>query len=213
MIVLRAKDIDFEVTYVDLKNKPDWFLAISPLGLVPVLSVDDQPLFESNAIAEYLDEVAPPRLHPDDPIRRARNRAWNDYVPSFTPGLSGVYFAKTSEETRKGLEAAPSRLARLERALETERGNDGPYFNGDSLCLVDASYAPFLQRFAMVEEKMKTGLLKDFPRVQAWSDALLANPVITGSVPDTFRPEFITSLERRGFHVASLFEGEAQAAQ
>ena len=47
MIVLRAKQIPFEVTYIDLRNKPDWFLEISPHGKVPVLSVDDQPLFES----------------------------------------------------------------------------------------------------------------------------------------------------------------------
>ncbi len=55
MILLRAKDIDFEVTYINLQEKPDWFLDISPHGKVPVLSVDGVPLFESNAIAEYLD--------------------------------------------------------------------------------------------------------------------------------------------------------------
>jgi glutathione S-transferase len=52
VIVLRAKDIPFEVTYIDLRNKPDWFLEISPHGKVPVLQVDGVPLFESNAIAE-----------------------------------------------------------------------------------------------------------------------------------------------------------------
>ena len=41
MIVLRAKGVKFEVTYVDLSNKPDWFLKISPHGKVPVLSVDE----------------------------------------------------------------------------------------------------------------------------------------------------------------------------
>jgi Glutathione S-transferase, N-terminal domain len=45
-------------------NRPDWFLAISPHKKVPVLRVDDRvSLFESNAIAEYLDETVPPRLH------------------------------------------------------------------------------------------------------------------------------------------------------
>ena len=78
MIVLRAKEVDFEVTYIDLRNKPDWFLEISPHGKVPVLDVDDQPLFESNAIAEYLDETVEPRLHPEDAVKRARNRAWSE---------------------------------------------------------------------------------------------------------------------------------------
>lgn len=55
MILLRAKQIEFDVTYVNLRDKPAWFLDISPHGKVPVLKVDDEILFESNAIAEYLD--------------------------------------------------------------------------------------------------------------------------------------------------------------
>jgi len=43
---------------------------------VPVLKDDDAVLFESNAIAEFLDEMIEPRLHPLDPVKRARNRAW-----------------------------------------------------------------------------------------------------------------------------------------
>ena len=45
MIVLRAKAIDFEVTYINLRDKPDWFLEISPHGKVPVLKVNDDILF------------------------------------------------------------------------------------------------------------------------------------------------------------------------
>ena len=87
---MRAKDVDFEVTFVDLRDKPDWFLEISPHGKVPVLKVDDDVLFESNAIAEYLDEMVEPRLHPTDPIKRARNRAWTDYIPDFSSALSKI---------------------------------------------------------------------------------------------------------------------------
>lgn len=64
VIAMRAKDVSFDVTYVDLQNKPDWFLALSPHGKVPVLKVDDTALFESNAIAEYLDETFEPKLTP-----------------------------------------------------------------------------------------------------------------------------------------------------
>ena len=172
MIVLRAKGVKFEVTYVNLREKPDWFLKISPHGKVPVLSVDDQPLFESNAIAEFLDEMEPPKLHPDDPIRRARNRAWNDYVPDFAKTMSAFYYAKDRAELDAAIAEAPVKLKRLERALTEERGNDGPYFNGDKLSLTDASYAPFLQRFAIMERVVKSGLLLDFPKVKAWADAL-----------------------------------------
>ncbi|MBL4721478.1 MAG: glutathione S-transferase family protein [Alphaproteobacteria bacterium] len=213
MIALRAKDVEFEVTYINLQEKPDWFLKLSPHGKVPVLVVDDVPLFESNAIAEYLDEVVAPRLHPEDPIERARNRAWTDFVPDFAKGLSGIYYTKNKEDIQAGIDAAPGPLGKLEAALKDQRGNDGPYFNGDKLSLVDAAYAPFFQRFAFVEKKLKTGVLKAFPLVQAWSDTLLASDQVTGSVVDTFEDEFVKSLKRRGFYVGSLYEENAVAAE
>lgn len=208
---MRAKAVDFEVTYIDLRNKPDWFLEISPHGKVPVLNVDGQPLFESNAIAEFLDEVVPPRLHPEDPVKRARNRAWTDFVPDFAKGLSGVYYTKSRDDLEAGLAEAPKVLAKLEEAIGVERGNDGPFFNGLEICLVDAAYAPFLQRFTMVEAVAQTGLLDGFPLVAAWRDALLADARVTDSVAPSFADEFVASLKRRGFYVGGLFEAASAA--
>lgn len=206
---MRAKQVEFDVTYINLREKPDWFLEISPHGKVPVLKVGDEVLFESNAIAEFLDEVVSPQLHPKDPIKRARNRAWTDYVPDFAKGLSGVYYTKSREELEAGLEAAPKVLQKLEDAIAAERGNDGPYFNGAEPCLVDAAYAPFFQRFMMVEERLKSGLLDGFPLVKAWAGALLATDLVTGSVHESFPDEFAANLGRRGFYAASLFGAQA----
>ena len=51
--------VPYEISYIDRNKRPDWFLAVSPHSKVPVLLVDDkEALFESNAIAEYLDETA-----------------------------------------------------------------------------------------------------------------------------------------------------------
>ncbi len=78
---------------------------------------------------------------------------------------------------------------------------------------MDAAYAPFLQRFAFVEAKLQSGALKDFPLVQAWSDALLATDIVTGSVHESFEEEFVASLKRREFSVGDLFESKAAAAE
>ena len=166
MIVLRAKEVEFEVTYINLREKPDWFLEISPHGKVPVLSVDGRPLFESNAIAEFLDEVVPPRLHPEDPIKRARNRAWTDFVPDFAADFGAVYYAADEVALAKKMEVARGRLAKLEEALAKERGSARPYFNGAELCLVDAAYAPFFRRYAFVETRLDCGLLNEFPLIR-----------------------------------------------
>lgn len=205
MIVLRAKQIPFEVTYIDLTDKPGWFLAISPHGKVPVLQVDGEPLFESNAIAEYLEEAQPPHLHPTDLIERARNRAWTDFVPTFSAGLSGVYYAATDQDHDKRMDVARQRLTKLEEAL-TGRPNDGPYFNGPELSLVDAGYAPFLQRFLYVDQWLTTSLLDEFPLVSAWARALVSSAVVEGSVPENFYETFRAGMKRRGFYVGRMME-------
>jgi len=41
VIALTEKGVAFERIDVDLANKPDWFLRLSPLGKTPVLQVGD----------------------------------------------------------------------------------------------------------------------------------------------------------------------------
>src|SRR3984893_10595457 len=90
-IVLREKRIEFEFRHIEPDNRPDWFRAISPHKKVPVLRIDDRgSLFESNAINEYLDETISPRLHPEDAVERAINRAWTDYVPTFASAVTAT---------------------------------------------------------------------------------------------------------------------------
>lgn len=213
MIALRAKNIDFDVTYINLQDKPDWFLKISPHGKVPVLKVDDIILFESNAIAEYLDETVAPRLHPEDPLQRARHRAWTDFVPDISATLNKIGYAPTKEDMEAALAAAPVKIARLELALKDYKEPGGPYFGGEKLCLVDAAYAPFFQRFAIVESILQTGLFKDFPLVQAWSDTLLSTELVTGAVADVFETEYYKAMQRRDGWIWKVKQSASVAAQ
>ena len=120
-IVLREKNTPFEFRHIEPDNRPDWFLAISPHKKVPVLRVDDTvSLFESNAINEYLDETIAPRLHPEDPVARAINRAWTDYVPTFAEHVTGVAYADDEAADKKCLDKIPVAFERVERALEKQ---------------------------------------------------------------------------------------------
>ena len=212
MILLRAKKIEFDVTYINLLDKPDWFLEISPHGKVPVLKVGDEILFESNAIAEYLDEVVPPRLHPEDPLERAKNRAWTDFVPTFAGAMSAIHYSKTKEDMETAIDNAQDKLTKVEGAL-AGRGNDGPYFNGPDLALVDAAYAPFLQRYTFVDKVLKNDVLKDYPLIKAWSDTLLSDARVTDAVPDNFGDEFIAGIKRRKMYAAQFFDNASAAAE
>lgn len=86
-IALLEKQVPFERIDVDLQNKPDWFMTLSPTGKVPVLQIQEddgtsQVLFESMAICEYVHETQPgPSLYPADPFARAQHRAWANSAP------------------------------------------------------------------------------------------------------------------------------------
>ena len=180
-IVLRAKQVPYDIAYIDREKRPDWFLAISPHAKVPVLQIDGKDaLFESNAIAEYLEETASPRLHPEDPLARARNRAWTDYVTTFASAISTAAYANSEEEFTKLVAKIAGPFCKLDEAL-AKRGNAGPYFNGPKLSLVDAAYAPFLQRYTFMDRLRPLGIIEKFPRLMAWRDALLLAPAVKAS--------------------------------
>ena len=209
---MRAKKVEFEVTYITKDSKPQWFLELSPHGKVPVLKVDNDALFESNAIVEFLDEVLDPQLAPKDPVERARNRAWTDFTGGWAGALNKVNYAKTKKEHASALEALPITLNKIEHALN-QRKNNGPYFNNNKLCLVDAAYAPFLMRFSIVENINPTGVLDNFPKTKAWSDALLKNEYVVGSVSEDFLKVFEDNLYKKKSLAAKILDKRSAAAE
>lgn len=209
-IVLQQKGIEYEIEYIDRHNRPDWFLEISPHSKVPVLIVDgEHALFESNAIAEYLDEVADPRLHPEDPILRARNRAWTDYLPTFSQ-ITHLSNAVDEADFKARIEKARIPVSRVEGALE-KRGNDGPFFNGTEFSLVDAGYAPALMRFTLLDNVRSTGLLDDAPLVAAWRDTLISHPAVKAGVVPEFREVWLAHAADNGKWIAQFLPRAAAA--
>src|SRR5260370_28557101 len=87
------KGVAFERIDIDLAKKPDWFLAISPLGKTPVLQVGDVAIFESAVILEYLEETQPKPLHPADPLRRAEHPGCIEFWSPILNDIAGFYVA------------------------------------------------------------------------------------------------------------------------
>jgi glutathione S-transferase len=186
-IVLLEKDVPHEVELIDLADKPPWFLAISPMGRVPVLLVDDRPIFESMIINELLEELYPePALFARDPIARAEARSWivfaNDVVmPAGAQAMLALAAGQGAEALAKPLAALRDAFEKLGRQLA--RG--GPYFQGSAFTLVDAAYAPFFRRWREAQGwgAAEARLLAQFPAVSAWAEALLARPSVANAGP------------------------------
>jgi glutathione S-transferase len=179
-IVMAEKSVPFERVNVDLSDKPDWFRKISPLGKVPLLLVDDQVLFESGPIVEYLDEVYAPALHPSDPLEKARHRAWMEVATSI---LADIWVLETTKDEASfaGKQTAiREKFARFEIAL-----GDGPWFGGDSFGIVDAVVAPIFRYFEVFDELRDLGIWTDIHKASAWRSRLMQRPSVQAAVqPD-----------------------------
>jgi glutathione S-transferase len=211
-IVLREKNVPFEFRHIEPDNRPDWFLAMSPHKKVPVLRIDDTvSLFESNAINEYLDETIAPRLHPDDPLVRAVDRAWTDYVPTFSEHVTGIAYADDETAAKKCLDKIPVAFERLEGALAKQGA--GPFFNGAKYSLVDAAYAPFLQRYFFLDRIRPIGLIEKYPRLKAWADVLMKR-ASTHSFPEAeFEALYRANVKRRKKWLSQFIADQAVAAE
>lgn len=178
VIVLKEKAVPFERRDVDLANKPDWFLACSPLGKTPVLLVDQEPVFESAVICEYLDEVLAPRLHPADALARARHRAWMEFGSALLNTIAAFYNARSEEALDAQAAQIRERLARIEPALAA----DGPWFAGERFGLVDAVFGPVFRYFDVFDTLGDFRFFDGLPRTAAWRHALAGRPSVREAV-------------------------------
>ena len=67
----------FDMINVNLKNRPDWFVAKTPhIGKVPLIEYQGAVNYESFVLQEYLEEKFPehPRLAASTPEKRARDK-------------------------------------------------------------------------------------------------------------------------------------------
>lgn len=193
-IVFAEKGVAFERVDIDLSNKPDWFLSLSPLGKVPVLVVEDggrtETLFESAVIAEYLDEVLAPRLHPADPLDKARHRAWIEFASSILSDIYVYYTAPDEQAFAARGALIDGKFSRLEEQL-----GQGPFFAGAGFGLVDAAFAPVFRYFDLFDELTGSDLTEGKPRLQAWRRALASRASVRAAVPKDY-PDALRSFVR-----------------
>ena len=199
VIALTEKGVAFERIDIDLGNKPDWFLAISPLGKTPVLQVGDSAIFESAVILEYLEETQAKPLHPADPLKRAEHRGWIEFGSTVLNDIAGFY-AAVDEATFKAKAAQlEQKFARLEAAL-----GEGPYFSGERFSLVDAVFGPIFRYFDVFDQLIDLSVFADTPKVRAWRKALAQRPSVRTAVSPDYPQLLRAFLVRHDAHILKL---------
>lgn len=177
VIVLKEKGVACERIDIDLSAKPDWFLALSPLGKTPVLLADGQPIFESAVICEYLEDTLAPALHPTDALERAKHRAWIEFASTTLNGIWSFYTAKDESAFDAATVALKERFSQLEKVL-----GDGPYFGGEHFSLVDAAFAPAFRYFDVFDLVSGVDLFAEVPKARAWRQALARRQSVRDAV-------------------------------
>ena len=184
--LLEAKGVAYNIEFINLSEKPQWFLDLSPTGQVPMLiTEDDDALFESDAIAEYIEEVTPPLVANVSAIQRAKDRAW-----SYQATKHYLVQCSTMQSKDKGMLA--ERETKLTKAFgkAEEQLGDGPFFNGETLGNVDIAWLPLLHRAQIVKEHSGYDFLADYPKVRAWQGALAETGLYAKSVAPDFGEKF-----------------------
>lgn len=199
VIVLKNKQVDFDITFIDLNNPPDWFKALSPLGQVPVLKVGNDVLFESSVIQEYVDEITPPTLMPTDSLLKAKNRAWIAFAGGVFEGPMKMIRAHdaTAYEEAKG-----EMLTKLGRLEDAHSGHD--FFNGQTFQLIDAAYAPLFMRLDLISKACGVDFLGDLPKMTHWSKVCLARECVQSSVVPELPQLYSGMIKNMNGYLASL---------
>ena len=192
LIALNYKNSPYEIEYIDLANKPDWFLSQVPTGKVPALFVNDDVLFESSAINEYLEEITPaPRLMPEIAVERAKIRG----KIALADELIFAQYRMLNSDNSEGFSTNKTKiietLKKLEPHVETKP------FSAEALDLFDIAIAPFFYRLAYTPKVLAEIKENVSPSLAAWIDGLNALGAVKESVREDFEPAFFEYFETR----------------
>ncbi len=201
VITLLEKSIVHKRTYIDLSNKPSWFKEISPTGKVPLLKVNNESiLFESAVICEFLDEVTPGTLHPQDPTQKAKHRAWNEFASNTLNDIGRLYNAKSKTLFDEACTALTDRFSRIEPEIT------GPYFNGEQFSMVDAAYGPVFRYFDVLDTYLPFDIFNNLPKVKAWRSNLASRPSIQQAVAKDYPIQLEDFLLRRDSYLSTVIQ-------
>ncbi|NNK65307.1 MAG: glutathione S-transferase family protein [Rhodobacteraceae bacterium] len=202
-ILFDLKGLTYQTEYIDLANKPDWYLDRVPTGKVPALLHGDDVIFESNVILEYVDETTPGALLPQNAIERARERAWMVFVDDLIMAQYRTLSAQTWQDMERNLETLWRGFERLEPEIGMRR---------DGMLLLECAAAPLFSRIdatPLLKERFAERF-GEASRIGGWAKRILSSPSVVRSLPDAFADRLASFF---GKTAAGLFADAEQISE
>lgn len=183
---LEAKGIPYSIDFISLKDKPKWFLEISPTGQVPVMVTESEtPLFESDAIVEYIDDFYGPLELDLKPEQKALDRAWCYQASKHYLVQCGIMRSSDEDTLLTKAEKLGKAFSKVEAQL-----NNGPFFKGKIFSKVDIAWLPLLHRAKIIETHSGYNFLVKYPKMRSWQEAILKTGIPEKSVSKDFEEVF-----------------------
>jgi glutathione S-transferase len=179
-LVLAEKDLSYEKVFVDLmknEQKAAEFLRLNPYGKVPVLVDEDEVIYDSTVINEYLEDEYPhPPLMPEESGARARVRMLEDFADNSFTAQGGLLMAELRKPAEQVDQERVQRYrADLGRVLEfLERHIDGKEYMSGAFSLADLAFVPRLLMLPKLGVEIPSRLIN----VLAWSERVKRRPSV-----------------------------------
>jgi glutathione S-transferase len=199
-MVLIEKDISFERVEVNLQNRPAWFVKDAPLGKVPLLYVEDEVLFESIAICEYLESAFPKNpLHSKDLVTKSQHRAWMEFSNAIMSTSFSVIFAQNQQEFDAAKAHLMGKLEILEKYLKFN-----PYFEGEKFSLVDICFASAFKPLTFIDNKFTLEIFDSYKNVATYVEGVITRNSLSRALPQNYEEIFKAFLTRKNSHLLTM---------
>ncbi|XP_010558606.1 PREDICTED: glutathione S-transferase DHAR3, chloroplastic [Tarenaya hassleriana] len=131
LLTMEEKHLPYDMKLVDLGNKPEWFLKISPEGKVPVVKLDEKWFPDSDVITQSLEEK-----YPSPPLATPLEKA------SIGSKIFSTFigFLKSKDPGDGTEQALLNELSSFNDYIK----ENGPCINGEKISAADLSLGPKL---------------------------------------------------------------------
>jgi glutathione S-transferase len=187
-LLCKMAGLDFDEQMVDSSDPSTRaeLLLLSPSFLVPCLTHKGIKVWDTLAIAEYLNEILPDAgLIPKDSAARARCRSISGEMHS---GFSNLRSALPMNLKAKypGFKVWAAAQADIDRIFTIWReclaASKGPFLFGSKPCMADAMFAPVVTRFLTYDVKLDSDCaayakaIMEMPAMKEWIEGAKAEP-------------------------------------
>ncbi|KAL1189400.1 Glutathione S-transferase DHAR2 [Cardamine amara subsp. amara] len=144
LLTLEEKKLPYKIHLINVTDKPQWFLDISPEGKVPVMKLDGKWVTDSDVIVGILEEKFPdPSLKTPPEFASVGSKLFGAFVT----------FLKSKDANDGSEKALVDELEALDNHLKS---HSGPFVAGEKVTAVDLSLAPKLYHLEIVLGHYKT---------------------------------------------------------